>query len=51
MTDERKITLLREALRMARDEINWWADNHRCCDGGRAEVIAKIDACLESVSL
>jgi hypothetical protein len=34
------------ALRVARADIEWWAAEHRCCDGGKAETVALINAAL-----
>ena len=41
-----QIERLRAALTLAKDEINWWADEHGCCEGSRDEVITAIDAAL-----
>lgn len=37
---------LRAALVAAKTEIEWWADEHRCCKGHQAEAIEQIDAAL-----
>jgi len=30
----------------AKDEIEWWADAHQCCEGSAEEVIEKINKAL-----
>lgn len=37
---------LRAALVAAKAEIEWWADEHSCCEGHQAEAIEQIDAAL-----
>lgn len=35
-----------EALRVAREEILWWADEHRCCGGHEVAALETIDTIL-----
>jgi len=41
-----EVEKLRAALIAAKAEIEWWADEHGCCEGHQHEVIAVIDAAL-----
>ena len=42
---------LLEALRLAKDEIRWWVNEHDCCDGHQDEVVAKIDAVIKKAEV
>lgn len=37
---------LRAALLVAKLEIDWWVDEHRCCNGHQDEAIATIESAL-----
>jgi hypothetical protein len=37
---------LRTALIAAKAEIEWWANEHSCCDGHQFETVELIDAAL-----
>ena len=41
-----EIEKLRALLIEAKDEIEFWVDGHRCCDGNAEEVIEKINNTL-----
>ena len=36
----------RETLKSAKSEIEWWVNNHRCCEGHEVEALTQIDAAL-----
>lgn len=43
-----ELVRLREALALAKQEINWWVDEHSCCKGHETGVMTAIDAALSS---
>lgn len=43
-----EIERLRAALLVAGREIEWWVDEHRCCEGHEVDAMRAINAALNA---
>ena len=41
-----EIVMLRNALRVARAEIEWWVDEHACCAGHEGPALDVIEEAM-----